>query len=230
MAKVEMDLSELDKLRQDKLNAIAEKEAKIEEIQKLKEEIISVKSDKRTVRITKINNITKDIDSSNLLEFIRHEFHTASHNRDLYEAIKRGIRAYENHTYVDKCSVKHDNTKEVIDFINFEDIKELLSKELEIKYQKELTELRGSKRDFENKILALQEKHESELKTVNSNWNKAVETLEIQLEETKKTLYNTIIDKDTRKKELILEEKIAKLEKDLQDEKTKGFFKKLLNL
>ena len=43
-------------------------------------------------------------------------------------------------------------------------------------------------------------------------------------------LDDTINDKDTRKKEIILEEEINKLKEELQKEKSKGFFKKLFNL
>lgn len=224
MAEVTMDLSELDKLRQDKDNAISETEAKELEIQKLREEMVSVKSDKRTVRITKKSVLHKKIDSSKLIGFIGENFRQHHYRRstdgnlDVDRAINDGVHNYMQYEGYYSIAFPNEESEE-IDFVNFEDVIEKLSKKLELKYKEELVDLRKAKEVYQLNTITLKKEHEI-----------AISSIEQRLRETEKELEGVIFDKDTRKKEIILEEKIIELQKELQKEKSKGFFKKLFNL
>lgn len=231
MGQVTMDLSELDKLRKDRQDAINEKEAKIEEIQKLKQEIVSVKSDKRTIRVTEYfeNNHYETSDlrnySSNIAQALLHNSrlsHYVSYS-EIEDSVKYALRGVCYSTPTLK-------REEKVDFINFEDVKDMLCKELEKKYQSELVELRNLKTNYEKKIKEESIANEEKINELNKGHVKRVKELtekQIQLE---KDLDAAVNDKDTRKREKILSDKIDELKKEIEKQKNKGFFRRLLNL
>lgn len=264
MAEVTMSLSELDKLRQDKDNAIKEKEAKIEEIQKLKEDLISVKSDKRTVRITKYkqNDYTSNYDHFNYPSSIQSENLSQCANKLATEIYSRiggyridinsltdAVRQACNKVIIFNHSVSLTvNKEDEIEFINFEDVKELLKKEVEKELQTELVTLRSAKKYSLEKELTINKEHEKELNDLKESLDEKFSELfkekknlikeyeeKLSLSDKKildlqQKIEDIISDKDTRKKEIILEEKISQLEKELKKEKERGILNRFFSV
>jgi len=150
--------------------------------------MVSVKSDKRTVRITKKSVLHKKIDSSKLIGFIGENFRQHHYRRstdgnlDVDRAINDGIHSYMQYEGYYSIAFPNEESEE-IDFVNFEDVIEKLSKKLELKYKEELVDLRKAKEVYQLNTITLKKEHEI-----------AISSIEQRLRETEKELEGVIFD------------------------------------
>jgi hypothetical protein len=208
---VTMSLADIDKLRND----VKEAQNQLKTVEKEKEEI---KAEKRVLKIT----ITKHYSQSNkylIEEFIRYA--SAEHRFDSLQYVKdsffaRHFRYYNNFGY-DSAKNAEDKTEE---YINFDDAISDLRKDVEYKVFTELETLRKAEQTYSLKYETLKEQYNSDIVAFIKEHNDRYCKLMKEYTDLKE-------DKDTRKTEEILKEKIAKLEKDLSEEKAKKWYHKL---
>lgn len=226
MAKVEMDLAELDLLRQQKTEALAQvKEAEVK-YSKLSEEVALVKADKRVIKIIKEKNSSISLNKSELAREINLVLNFYRLNNDYAHSSKQPIRNIVDtivDTVYDSLNKNKINNIEnsSTEFVNFEDVKELLRKELDKQLTDELGQLRTRLNKANTDLAEKESTYDIKLKEVEKRYL-------IEIKDRDQTIEYLKNDKDLRSLEEKLNEQIKELEEKLKTEQSKKWWQKLI--
>jgi hypothetical protein len=204
---VQMSLADVDKLRQEV------KEAN-EAQKKAENELVEVKADKRIVKVTKSGKagaIDYDIDTHRIVKVIdRYRDYSNEYHRHY------GIDSMES--LIKQCiSVKTTssrNEKEKIEFVNFDDVKQEIRKELDEQYSEEIGVLRAFKKDTDRKIAELKQAQIDEIATVQKEHEEELDNYDVRYE----ALQKEYRELETGRKELSKVEALQETIKDLRDQ------------
>jgi hypothetical protein len=134
MANVTMDIAELDKLRDE----IKDKSAKLD---KLNEELINVKADKRVIKMLK--------------PFSKADLNISVDAYSIYKAVQSGRNfgslsgnSYESYVTIHPLI----DLDKIVEFVNFDDVKQELRQKLETDYANEIAELKIAKKNCDVRI------------------------------------------------------------------------------
>jgi hypothetical protein len=230
MAKVEMDLAELDKIRQNLIEAKAEIVLKEGIIKEKDEEIVKVQADKRTIKTT-------------IYEYPKSYIHNYSNYNDIAMDIVGNVAMYTSGRSVYNSGNKlageyvlgklmslnqtliGQESKTKTEYVNFDDVlvqirdeaeKKVLDDLNQKKYQiAQLTEKLGDAKTDKQQALDSQDKlHKADIKVKN---------------EEMETLVQELMDLKENKERISLEDKVLRLEKALEVETNKKWYNKIFN-
>lgn len=217
MADVTMSLAELDKLRENIKALKAEK-------QDLNKKIVEIEADKRIIKIT-TNKVSHRLSESRLRDAVRECFSYSARP----SSSDMTTRIMHNYTYGTKLSwpsnEDEDRYTEHKEFINLDDVQQELRKDLENKLNEELSELRRAKNETARTITDLKASYKKNEENLKKEFQEQRELANQEIINLKKRYADLKDDKDTRKKEQILEEKITQLTKELVLAKKKWYKK-----
>jgi hypothetical protein len=242
MGQVTMDLSELDKIREDlkKANStIADKDLVIKEKD---EEIVKVKADKRTIRITeKLQKRPPSAFEFQMADFTGRRGYGSMIEEaasNIYHSIRRNMHERSNGWVMQEISVvleklmRSNVEKEKLEvvtsteYVNFDDVLAEINTKVE---QRVASEIDGYKRQLsalndtvthaqineEKAKRDLMDKYEEQIKKLTETFNKDYKKLQEDFE-----AFRT--DKDTR----TLEQKVKDLERELEIERNRKWYQR----
>lgn len=220
MAEVKMDLAELEAIKQSVVDEKAKVQEQIKKYQELEKEVIGIKADKRVVKITKTVNAT--IPSGTIRNAASEALHRA---QSFYSGIHDRLMSFEDN-FISlfesklRSGIGTWHAPDVTEFVNFDDVREVLRQELEKQFGDELASLRTDKRNSNITLAELTKKYTNELDSLNKDHTAIVVKMQQEYEDLKN-------DKDTRATEIKLQEQIDKLTEELKAEKAKKWYQKL---
>lgn len=246
---VTMSLAEIDALRDEikkKEQLIQEEKTKYNE---LMQTLTEVKADKRVVLKTKniidVAGVTINVNSTayrNLKALV--EKSLINDNMGSYYTHRDYIDK-ALHEYISKSiETKHYpslNNNETVEFVNFDDVKRQLRKEVETSVNEELVYLREQKNKSEQKILQLKDAHAEELVAEATASLKREQELRKKINELEEEHKEKIMqmqqdyedlktDKVRLSREQELQKTIGELQEQLDSYKHKTFVQRLLNI
>lgn len=229
MATVTMDLNELDSIKADRAKAYSEVKAMSETIAEKDKEIAKVLADKRTVKITSTPEFDGSFEFDNyrstLINDIISVVQSFINDRNNY-GLRIPVGNLQNQVrrlLADSVRSIHSTQKEEISYINFDDVLADLRDKAEAKTGAELGTLRANVQSLsaqlQEKDKTLKAKYEKQLAEEAEQHHKAIEAADKNFKALVKAFEDLKHDKDTRKREKVLEDRIAELEAQLAKKK-----------
>lgn len=231
MATVTMDLTEVEALKQAVVTAKESAKVEADKLKELEKEMALTKADKRVMKVTK--TINQSIDRSS----IQHEVSKALHeHRNSRSGIHQSIDySYIGGRIVDSFSSRYnimtygysdESTNEKTEFVNFEDVKETLRKEIDQELRNEIAILQSKVKYQDDNIASVREEARRTLEKNSSDYLQKISDLNDNLSKQMQEYQDLKEDKDMRTTENKLLDEIAELKKELQEQKNKKWYQR----
>jgi len=232
---VTMSLAQVDQLRD-------EIKSKGVTIDALKKEIEEVKADKRTVEITKYQLVYPQPTGVRYREMYRgiaaymnaenNNSYGYDHNYQMHkeENLAQQLYKFFSFTRPREFGILDPYQKEdKIDYRDFEDVKLELREALDKEYNTEIGRLKAEEKDYTRKIEESRQKFENDLTSAKNDFYKREENLKEEIKIWEEKYEALLSDKDTRSTIQKLEDELEELKKQLVEEKSKPWWRKIVN-
>jgi len=232
---VTMSLAQVDQLRD-------EIKSKGVTIDTLKKEIEEVKADKRTVEVTVYEPVYPQptgVKYSQMLKNIQSYMEAENRNQFGYdynyqlhkeENLAQQLYKFFSFSRPFEFGIPDPHKKEnKINYRNFEDVKLELREVLDKEYNVEIGRLKAEEKDYTRKIEEYRQACDNTISSFKNEFHEKEENIKNEIKIWEEKYEALLSDKDTRSTIQKLEDELEELKKQLVEEKSKPWWKKIVN-
>lgn len=232
---VTMSLAQVDQLR----DTIKEKDKLIKDVKK---ELLDTKADKRTVEVivyepvypqptgVKYGEMYRGIEAYMKAE--NNNSYGYDYNYQLHKEKNLAQQLYKLFSFSRpfEFGIPDPHKKEnKINYRNFEDVKLELREVLDKEYNVEIGRLKAEEKDYTRKIEEYRQACDNTISSFKNEFHEKEENLKNEIKIWEEKYENLLTDKDTRTEIQKLTEELEELRKQLVEEKSKPWWKKIVN-